>query len=78
MVSKLKRFVANDQRDIEAMIDRDLVPHDSLIARFRAAIDFNSMSAMADDFPAYVRNLHQVERDSYGVDETTIELPGWV
>jgi hypothetical protein len=27
VVSKLKRFHANDLRDIEAMVDRDLVPH---------------------------------------------------
>ena len=28
VISKLKRFHANDQQDIEAMIDRSLVPHD--------------------------------------------------
>lgn len=28
VVSKLKRFHANDQSDVKAMIDRELVPHD--------------------------------------------------
>jgi hypothetical protein len=78
VVSKLKRFNANDRQDIEAMIERELAPHDRVVARFREAIDFNSMSSMADDFPVYVRNLNQVERDAYLVAETKIELPGWI
>ncbi len=78
VVSKLKRFHANDRSDIEAMVDMGLVPHEELIARFRAAIDFNDMAAYADNYPAFTKNLHRVERDSYGVAETEIELPLWM
>jgi hypothetical protein len=78
VVSKLKRFHADDRSDIEAMIERDRVPHDELIARFRAAVDWFQMDARAQDLPKYVRNLHQVERDMLGVAETEIELPNWV
>ncbi|HEY1551709.1 MAG TPA: hypothetical protein VGG28_27970 [Kofleriaceae bacterium] len=30
------------------------------------------------DLPKYVANLHRVERDMLGVDETEIELPSWI
>lgn len=78
IVSKLKRFNANDVSDIEAMVDLGLVPHDALIERFRLAVDWFSMDARASEIPRYVRNLHRVERDIYAVGETEIELPGWV
>lgn len=78
VVSKLKRFHANDISDVDAMITKGLVPHDVLIERFRSAVDLFSMDARADDLPRYVRNLHRVERDHLGVSETTIELPPWV
>lgn len=78
VVSKLKRFNAADQSDIEAMIDRDLVPHEALLERFRGAIDYNSMDARAVDFPRYVEYLNRVERDLLGVGETEIELPPWI
>ncbi len=78
VVSKLKRFNANDVSDIDAMIGKDLVPHALLIERFRSAVDVFSMDARADDLPQYVRNLHRVERDQFDVSETEIELPSWV
>jgi hypothetical protein len=78
IVSKLKRFNANDVSDIEAMVDRDLVPHDALIDRFRLAVDWFSMDARADEIPQYVKNLHRVERDIYAINETEVELPSWV
>jgi hypothetical protein len=78
VVSKLNRFSANDLDDIEAMIDRDLVPHDLLIARFRAAADLYVLDARASDLPRYVANLHRVERDLLTVPETEIELPSWI
>jgi hypothetical protein len=78
VVSKLKRFHANDRGDVQAMIDRELVPHDRLVARFCAAVDAFSMDARAEDLPRYVRNLHQVERDMFGVPATKIELPDWI
>ena len=35
VVSKLKRFNPNDRTDIEAMVERSLVPYARLLARFR-------------------------------------------
>jgi hypothetical protein len=78
VVSKLKRFHGDDRADVEAMISRKLVPHELLIERFRSAVDVWADGAAADDLPRYVRNLHQVERDMFVVDETEIELPSWV
>ncbi len=78
VVSKLKRFHADDQSDVKAMVDRDLVPHAVLVERFRSAADVFSGDARAEDLPRYVRNLHRVERDLYGVAESEVELPAWV
>lgn len=78
VVSKLKRLSANDKSDIDAMVDRGLVPHERLLERFRSAIDEFSGDARASDLPRYVANLHVVERDMLGVEETEIELPSWV
>lgn len=78
VVTKLKRFSANDRWDIEAMIDLDLVPHDRLVERFRSAVDAFAADARAEDLPRYVRNLHQIERDSYLAPETLIDLPSWI
>jgi hypothetical protein len=78
VVAKLKRFNANDQSDVDAMIARDLVAHEKLIERFMAAVDEFSGDARAEDLPKYVVNLHRVERDMLGVDETEIELPSWI
>ncbi|MFO0760134.1 MAG: DUF6036 family nucleotidyltransferase [Byssovorax sp.] len=78
VVSKTKRFSANDQSDVQAMIDRDQVPHDRLVERFRSAVDVFSGDARAEDLPRYVRNLHRIERDMLGVGESEIELPGWI
>jgi hypothetical protein len=41
-------------------------------------IDSFSMDARAEDLPRYVKNLHTVERDFFGVEESEIELPPWV
>jgi len=78
VVAKLKRFHANDRSDIKEMVDRDLVPHDRLVLRFRSAFDIFSADARAEELPHYRRNLHQVERDMLGVPETEIELPNWI
>jgi hypothetical protein len=78
VVSKLKRFNANDINDIEAMVAMDLVQHADLINRFRSAVDLFAGDARAEDLPKYVRNLHRVERDFLLVPETRIELPSWV
>lgn len=78
VVSKLKRFSANDQADIDAMIQRGLVSHGALVARFRSAVDLFSYDARAEDLPKYVGHLHRVERDMLSVEETEIELPSWI
>lgn len=78
VVSKLKRFSANDISDIRAMVDKGLVGHSMLIERFAAAVDFYSMDARAGDLPKYVQNLNRIERDCFFVPETTIELPEWI
>ena len=78
VVSKLVPFRPNDRLDIEAMIDRGLVSHDRLLDRFRAAMDYLLGDAREVDLPRYIANLHTVERDILGVDETEIELPSWI
>lgn len=78
VVSKLKRFHANDQSDIDAMIQRDLVPHARLIDQFRTAVDAFIGDSREADLPKYIDNLHRVERDMLGVPETEFELPSWI
>jgi hypothetical protein len=78
VVSKLKRFSPNDIDDIVAMVDRGFVDHDVLVKRFRNAVDMFSVDARAEDLPTIVANLHRVERDMLGVEESPIELPSWI
>jgi hypothetical protein len=78
VVSKLKRFSANDRSDFSAMIERGLVPHNRLIERFVAAVDFYGDGAGGSSIRDYVANLHRVEADEYGVEPTLIELPRWL
>ena len=78
VVSKLKRFHANDQADIIAMIEADHVPHAKLIERFRSAVDVFLGDSRSDELPRYVRNLNRIERDQFGVDATEFEFPEWV
>lgn len=77
VVSKLKRFHANDQSDVAAMIELGLVPHDRFIERFRSAVDAFSMDARATELPTYLARLHRVERDIFGVALSNIDLPDW-
>lgn len=72
VVSKLKRFNANDQSDIDAMIDRGLILHATLIDRFRSAVDAFLGDAREVDLPKYIANLHRVEQDMLLVPETEI------
>jgi len=78
VVSKLKRFSANDAADIRAMAERGLLQPAALAARFQAAADAFSIDARAEDLPKYVRNLHSVERDFLGVPESDIRLADWL
>ena len=75
VVSKLKRFHANDRDDVEAMVDRELVPHERLVARLRDAVDVFLGDARADGLPRYWSNLNIVERDFLRVPETDVDLP---
>jgi len=78
VVSKLKRFHANDRGDIEAMVDLELVPHVRLVARFREAVDVFLGDARAEDLPRYWRNPNTVERDLLRVPETEVDLPEYI
>ncbi len=79
VVSKLKRFSANDRSDVLAMIAMDRVPHDVLLERFKTAVDVFTHDARSADLWRYIKNFHQVERDMLGVDPPTpIDLPDWV
>lgn len=78
VVTKIKRFNANDQADIQAMIRLGLAPHELVVERFRSAIDRFSGDARAAEFPVYVKHLHRVEREYFEADESEIDLPSWI
>lgn len=78
VVSKLKRFHANDASDIRAMVDLSRVEHRVLLERFRSAVDVFSGDARAEDLPRYVKQLNRVERDYLLVPESKIDLPAWI
>lgn len=74
IVSKLKRFNANDVDDADAMIRLGLVNHAELVARFHSAFIEFSHDNRAAELGRYVANLHRVERDLLGVSETDFDL----
>jgi hypothetical protein len=78
VVSKLARFDARDRGDVDAMVQRGLVPHERFVLRFRDAVDERSTDARSADLPRYIENFHSVERDMLGVGETEIDLPPWI
>lgn len=78
VVSKLKRFHADDRRDIDAMIEGGHVHHEHLLERFKLAVDSYSMDARARELPKCVQHLNVVERDMFDVPESDIELPSWI
>lgn len=75
-LSKLGRFNANDADDIREMVRMGKVDHARLIDGFKRAADRFSVDARAEDLPRYLRNLHTVEREHFGLPETDINLPG--
>jgi hypothetical protein len=77
VVSKLRRFHADDISDIEAMIEQGLVSHPELISRFEAAVDFHVHAADAEEVVRCVKHLNRVERDLLVVAETQVALPDW-
>ncbi|MDQ3368246.1 MAG: hypothetical protein M3680_22710 [Myxococcota bacterium] len=78
VVSKLLPFRPSDIDDIAAMVARSLVPHGALVGRFTDAVAVFADEARADDLPRCVDNLHQIERDHFGVAASDIQLPSWV
>lgn len=78
VVSKLRRFNANDDFDIREMASRGLIDHKRLIDRFEKAVDSFSLDARIEDVPKTIRNLNTVERDYLRVPESKIALPDWM
>jgi len=77
VVSKLKRFFANDVSDIEAMVNMGIIDHDRLIERLKSAVDAYELDARAEvHLPRIIANFHAIERDCFQVPETIIDLPG--
>lgn len=74
VVSKLKRFNANDRKDIESMANLGHVDPERIAERFKDAVDGSLGSAYADDFPLYAARLNQVERDWLFTDETPFDF----
>ena len=77
VVSKLKRFNADDRSDIDRMIELGHVEHGALLRRFESAWDVFLHAARAPDLVRYSRHLNTVERDMLGCAETVFELPEW-
>lgn len=75
VVTKLKRFHADDRDDVQAMVESDHVEHRALVARVREVVERLWFDARSDQLPRFVGNLHTVERDWFGVPETHIDLP---
>lgn len=78
VVSKIFRFSANDRSDIDAMVERELVAHDRLLTRFHSAVDVMAHDSRSRLLTDCIDNLHTVERDAFGVDESPIPLPEWL
>lgn len=78
VVSKLARFHGDDRGDIAAMVERGLVPHAFLIERFLSAVERFQLDARSNRLPIFIKNLHRVERDDFGVEGTDIDLPSWI
>jgi len=77
VVSKLKRFNADDRNDIDRMIELGHVEHEAVLRRFESAWDVFLHDARAPDLVRYARHLNTVERDMFGCAETAFELPDW-
>ena len=78
VVSKLGRFIATDVDDIDAIIKLGVVDPLRLEKRLKEAIEKWSFDARADRLPQIVANYNTVQRDMLMVEESEIELPGWI
>lgn len=77
VVSKLKRFHADDVEDIKAMVLAGNVTHGNFISRFRSAFEMEVMNGNDDALKAFIRNLNTVERDFFDVPESSIKMNDW-
>ena len=78
-ISKLKPYRPSDAADIQAMADLGHIDPDQFKERFLSAIDcFADGSTGAEKLPTIVANFHEVQREYLFVDETAIDLPGWI
>jgi hypothetical protein len=78
-VSKLKRFAARDQEDIDALVEGGHVSHERFVERFRTAVEWAILDAGGERLPTIRDNFHEVELDFFGArTPTLIELPSWI
>lgn len=78
VISKLKTFRPTDLDDIRAVVDDNLLDPKKLVERFQSAKEQWLMDARAHELKQYIENLHTIQRDYLHVDETPIDLPGWI
>lgn len=77
ILSKLKRMNKDDANDISAMVEKGLIDPKHLAKRFEAAVDWFALDARVAELPRYLKNLHRVETDVFGVPPSKIDLPEW-
>lgn len=77
-VSKLKRFNANDQGDILAMVERGHLDRDRLVARFQKAVLDLEMDAKVEQLDEMIANLHTVEQEFFLELGSEIRKPDWL
>lgn len=77
-VAKLARLHGDDREDIEAMVERGVVTHERLLARFRSAVIQHGGQGMGHKLRGAIDNLHRVERDLFLEVESEIEIPDWM
>lgn len=78
VISKLKTFRPGDLDDIRAVVDANLLDPKELVERFQSAKEQWLMDARSSALKQYIENLHTIQRDYLHVDETPIDLPGWI
>jgi hypothetical protein len=78
VVSKLRRFSADDEGDVRAMSGLGLLGHKRLVKRFGEAIDHFQLDARAEELPGIIKNLNKVERDYLRAVPSKFDLPEWL
>lgn len=70
VASKLKRFNHNDRDDIQNMIYKNQVNHNTLVSRFREIINRYRFDGMSHHLHKMAKNLNEAEKDWFLVEET--------